>query len=294
MVIPRILGGLGNQLFVYAAARRLSIVNNVPIKLDVLSAYEKDPFKRKFSLHHFNIQKNYASAYESYAGKFGRIRRGMKRLANELKPLKNKDYLVEKSLFDEEIFNFKVKNKIYIDGYFQTERYFLDVASTIRQEFQIVTPHDDRNNQLAEAIKSTNSVCMHARRMYDLPGDAASASLSKVHALSEAYYSKAIAYVSERVSQPHFYCFGDHPEWFAARIKIDYPITVVKQNKGDDKNYEDLWLMSLCKHFIISNSTFAWWGAWLGGIGDKIVLAPNMAGWPQRMKIPEQWITIDS
>jgi hypothetical protein len=113
------------------------------------------------------------------------------------------------------------------------------------------------------------------RRLHGLPSKTDAKSNPSISSLSVEYYKKGIEIIAQKITDPVFYCFGDYPQWFVENIKIDYPITIINNNK-EEKDYEDLWLMSLCKHFIIANSTFSWWGAWLSNYHDKIVIVPDV------------------
>ena len=130
MVIARVLGGLGNQLFIYAATRRLALTNNVPLKLDIISGFKWDSdFKRKYLLHQFNIQAEIASQWDSFVSPCGRIRRNFLRRINKTVSFKNRFYITEESKeFDTRILQLKVRNRVYLEGYWQSEKYFKDIG----------------------------------------------------------------------------------------------------------------------------------------------------------------------
>ena len=275
MVIVRLQGGLGNQLFIYAAARRLSLKNNVPLRLDITSGFERDYYQRTYRLNHFNIKAEIASPYQSFNGISGRARRQILRIISRYGKFERRVYLDEESReFDPRLLNLKVKGIRYLEGFFAREQYFKDIEGVIRDDLQVVTKHDAENLALAEKIQSTNSVCLHVRRLRGLPSKTDAKSDPLNPALSVDYYKKGIEIIASQIADPVFYCFGDYPQWVVDNIKVDYPIIIINHNK-DEKDYEDLWLMSLCKHFIIPNSTFSWWGAWLSNYHDKIVIVPD-------------------
>jgi hypothetical protein len=300
MVVVRLKGGVGNQLFMYAAARRLSLHNNVPLKLDISSGFRHDYYQRDYRLNHFNIKAESASPYQSFHGSFGRVRRQILRMISRCYKFEQRPYLDEEfGEFDPRLLNLQVGGIIYLEGYWASERYFKDIEGIIRDELQIVTRHDAENLALAEKIHSTNSVCIHVRRLRGLPSKT-DATLDPFNpALSVDYYKKGIEIIASKIANPVFYCFGDYPQWLVENIKVDYPLIVINHNK-DEKDYEDLWLMSLCKHFIIANSTFSWWGAWLSNHNDKIVMVPdtniyhNLPGINlfEQDAIPSGWLTI--
>jgi len=136
-----------------------------------------------------------------------------------------------------------------------------------------------------------HEVAVHVR-WFDVPSSAGAG-----NAL-EMYYRRAIAFVEERIETPYYFLFSDFPA--AAREKLDLPVdrvTCVSHNKGDEGAYADLWLMSRCKHFITANSTFSWWGAWLGGSGPRTVVTPDLhtsgkAAWGFPGLIPLGWVRI--
>jgi hypothetical protein len=300
MVVVRLKGGLGNQLFMYAAARRLSLKNNVPLLLDVTSGFQNDYFLRNYRLNHFNIKAETASPYQSFNGILGRVRRQILRMISKCYKFDHRLYLDEKSRqFDVRLLNLEVNGIIFLEGYWASEKYFKDIEGSIRDDLRIVAKHDAENLAMAEKIQSTNSVCLHVRRLRGLPSTTDAKSDPSIPSLDIDYYKKGIEIIAGKISEPVFYCFGDHPQWFIDNIKIDYPITVIDYNKYE-KDYEDLWLMSLCKHFIIANSTFSWWGAWLSNHNDKIVIVPdaniyhNISGINifNRDNIPSGWLTI--
>ena len=300
MVIARLKGGLGNQLFIYAAARRLSLKINVPLKLDITSGFERDYYQRTYRLNHFNIKAEIASPYQSFNGILGRVRRQVLRIISRCCKFEQRVYLDEESgEFDPRLLNLKVKGIIYLEGFFAREQYFKDIEGVIRDDLQIVTRHDAENLALAEKIQSTNSVCLHVRRLHGLPSKTDAKLDPLISSLNADYYKKGIEIIARKIPEPVFYCFGDYPQWFVENIEINYPIIIINHNK-EEKDYEDLWLMSLCKHFIIANSTFSWWGAWLSNYHDKIVIVPDtniyvdLSGVSifKRDVIPAGWLTI--
>ena len=141
----------------------------------------------------------------------------------------------------------------------------------MREEFSFKQPATGRNLEAAAEIGACNAVSLHVRR-----GDyAADPVVMAMHGVcSLDYYARAVEYVLERVSKPVFFLFSDDPDWVRDHLKVRGSMRVVDQN-GPDSGSEDLRLMVQCKHHIIANSTFSWWGAWLNANPDKLVIAPK-------------------
>ena len=156
-------------------------------------------------------------------------------------------------------------------GYWQSEKYFVERSETIRSDFTFRIPLDVCNRELVATLDRANTVSLHIRR-----GDYANNSKTKAtHGLcSLDYYQAAVNYVAERVESPRFFVFSDDIAWAKENLKIKFPCQYIGHNQGTN-SYIDMQLMSLCKHHIIANSSFSWWGAWLNPNVSKIVIAPS-------------------
>ena len=300
MIIARLKGGLGNQLFIYAAARGIASKHNIPLIFDTISGSKRDFYRRgKPLLHHFNTKIEAASVYQCYEGVYGRIRRIISRNICKYLQFKYRFYVTESGnikRFDERLLNNKPIWDVYLDGYWQSEKYFKHIEDEIRQELTIVTLHDKENIALAERIRTENAVCIHARRLHGVANVANPHPNPSIKPLGLSYYLSAINFIGERIKNPVFFCFSDYPAWLQENMKLDYPVVFVTHNSvvGETKNYEDLWLMTQCKHYIIADSTFSWWGAWLSTNTYKIVCAPSITfGLFNRDWIPKDWHTIE-
>ena len=271
MIVVRLIGGLGNQLFRYAVARHLAEIHRTVLKIDI-SGFKTYKLHR-YSLWPFNIQESFASPEEVTAltvPKRGIAECVIKRVLRR-PPEPAPTYIREKKLFHFNPDILELPDGIYLDGSWQSEKYFADIENIVRQEFTVKTPPTGKNKELAEQITSRESVSLHIRR-----GDFVSNShTNQVHGTCDLdYYFRCVEHLTQTVKNPHFFIFSDDPEWARDNLKLPYPMTLVDHN-GADKNYEDLRLMSQCKHHIIANSTFSWWGAWLNQNPEKIVLAPK-------------------
>ena len=293
LVIPRILGGLGNQLFVYAAARRLALVNNAELAIDNVSGFRYDTqYQRHYQLDHFSIPCRMATSIERLEP-FSRIRRNLIRRWNRRIPFEQRRYLVQEGHeFDSRLLSLHPEKRLYLEGNWQSESYFKDVEPQIRQDLQIRPPTDAANLACANHISQQPAVAVHVR-FFDDPAS------TKGDNISNDYYSRAVQAMESKISGAHYFLFSDRPEVARGRIPItDNRITLVRHNQGDENAYADFWLMSQCQHFIIPNSTFSWWAAWLAGYQDKIIIAPKfeeregVTPWDFDGLIPDQWVKL--
>jgi hypothetical protein len=294
-VVARIWGGLGNQLFCYAAARRLAIANDAELVLDHVTGFKHDQvYKRQYQLDHFNIPCRKATSAERLEP-LARLRHYLIKKGNQCINFEARRYIAQSGNdFDPRLLTLKVRDVTYLVGYWQSEDYFNDVADTIRAELRIQPPLDEANMSMANAISVKSAVAVHFR-FFDTQEKATE------HNASEHYYVRAVKHMQKLVPDAHFFVFSDRPDLARARMVLpDHCMTLVHHNKEDSNSYADLWLMSQCQHFIIANSTFSWWGAWLAQFSDKQIIAPKFTiDHPERItswnfigQIPNQWIKL--
>lgn len=294
-IIPRIFGGLGNQLFCYAAARRMALVNNAELVIDDVSGFVYDDvYQRQYQLDHFNIPCRKAVAAERLEP-FSRFKRYLKRRWSQQRPFAQRSYLIQEGVdFDSRLLHFKPQGTTYLEGYWQSEGYFKDIADILRQDLQITPPTDHVNQAMAAQILSCLAVAVHVR-FFDEP------LTNGVNNAPSDYYSRAIEAMEHFAPAAHYFVFSDKPEVARARIPLsDDRITLVAHNQGDENAYADLWLMTQCQNFIIANSTFSWWGAWLAANANKQVIAPGfeiiggnkVTAWGFKGLLPKDWIEL--
>lgn len=281
MIITKLLGGLGNQMFQYAAGRTLAAKHNAEFKLDI-SAYETYKIQ-DYAINNLNIIENISTTKE--------IKEFKHKKFLKLIPIKNKKYIKEKEFtYDPDIFY--LSDNVYLEGYWQSVKYFQSIENIIRHDFKFKTQPQDKNLELSKIITNTNSISLHIRRGDYITNPVANA----VHGLcSLDYYEKSINYIAEKVENPQFFIFSDDAQWAKENLNIPFLTNIIDWNKNEN-SYEDMRLMSLCKHNIIANSSFSWWGAWLNQNSDKIVIAPekwfNTSKIDAKDLVPENWIKL--
>jgi hypothetical protein len=293
MVITRLAGGLGNQMFQYAAARRLAHVLQTTLKLD-LSYYDRQDL-RAYRLHSLQVQATIATPKEivEIRGKANHLAgKVISRLRQELNLVPGWTIIREPHMRPRNERVMTATGNVYLDGYWQSEQYFKEIEAIIRAEFALKQPVQRRSQEVARKIEAGDAVSIHIRR-----GDYVSNPETKrLHGTcSLHYYRQAAAMLEPRLAKPHFFIFSDEPDWAEANLKLGQPMTFVRHN-GPDQDYEDLWLMSLCRHHIIANSSFSWWGAWLSRNPKRVVFAPRnwfrRRGRNTRDLLPEDWLAI--
>lgn len=273
VVISQIIGGLGNQMFQYAAGRALAHRLSCEVQLDTSDF-------AGYSLHHgFEL----ATVFGIDCRQIDRETRdrllGWRRYGLTRRLLKRWPGLQagQPLMVCEPHFHYwpgweRLTSPVYLSGYWQSERYFCNCADLIRQDFQFRKPLDLRSLKIIEEIRSGVSVSLHVRR-----GDYASnPKTTAVHGLCEPpYYARAIKYLADRIGPVRLFIFSDDIDWARANLPLDsHPHIFVSHNKGAD-SWRDMLLMSLCQHHVIANSSFSWWGAWLNASPNKIVVAPK-------------------
>ncbi len=272
MIISQIIGGLGNQMFQYAAGRALSQQYGVPLRLDV-SGFAGYGLHQGFELQRvFNCPVETATEAEVRDILGWQFSSGIRRILARpgMKVFRRKCFVVEPHFhYWPEINN--VPRDCYLAGYWQSEKYFADAGSDIRADFTFKSPLTEMNAALSAEIGKVNSVSLHVRR-----GDYVSSNKNQAiyGACSLDYYQAAIQYISEYVEYPNFFIFSDDQAWVKDNLKMNFPCQYVDHNQGAE-SYNDMNLMSMCRHHIIANSSFSWWGAWLNPDPEKIVVAPK-------------------
>lgn len=255
-------------MFQYATARALALKHQTDLLADSRSF-------RTYRLHSYSIDRFNTQMVEADESSLNGFvlppeKRGL--LSVPWWHLKNRGRL---KLFHESGFQYQpgfesLGDNTYLRGYWQSEKYFRHIASQIREELTRPDPVDEQNQKVLDEITSVMAVSLHIRR-----GDYVSnLRTMKVHGVcSLDYYEKAARHVADCIEgSPVFFVFSDDPKWTRENLKLPFSMRFISHNSVADP-WPDLKLMSACRHHIIANSSFSWWGAWLNPSPDKIVVA---------------------
>ena len=287
MIIVKLMGGLGNQMFQYAAAKSLALLTQTKLKIDVSFLNDRTPREnftyRDFKLDIFKLSFQIATSNE--------IQRFLtKPFSNKkidrIRQKYNPHFIVRENSvnFNTELFN--QSHNTYLEGYFQSEKYFISFENEIRDDFIFNRPEAQLNLEMVQKIKDSNSIAIHFRR-----GDYISNPITnKFHGVCGIdYYKKAVESMNSKITDPVFFVFSDDIEWVKQNFKANGRVIYVDSSSES----EDLQLMSICKNHIIANSSYSWWGAWLARRNEQKVIAPkqwftNYALNPEDL-IPLRW-----
>lgn len=273
MIVAQGIGGLGNQLFKYATAKRFALELNTEIKFD-LSFYRNKNVEHIFKLGKFNTQFEIATDQEINQVKSkipnSILQRAFAKININNNQFNKPTHIIDYKYEPSEIINqINKDNSYYLQGWYANPVYFDDIKEILLNEFVPKSEFlSNSKNKIIIQLQNEESVAMHFRFGDYLTN-------SHFNKLTEMYYLSAIAKTKSDIIKPKYYIFSDdldRAEKIAKSLSINYEIV----NHGEEKDYIDLYLMSKCKHNIIANSTFSWWGAWLNSNMQKIVIAPKV------------------
>lgn len=308
MVVVKLIGGLGNQMFCYAVGKAMALEKKTELYIDKswINQMEIEKNIDLFGIDYFesnylvrNIKTN--RWFNLFDNKY--IWKIYKKFYMLFLNIEKSNILIEtKFNFHKEIFSNKFKNLYLKEGYWQSYKYFEKYSKQLREEYTFKKSVYLENKVLADEIFGLeNTVSIHIRR-----GDyIKNAHLNKIYGniCNEEYYLRAVEILNNKLKQPIFYVFSDDLEWAKKLFEnfdnirfVDNNLLNVKEEIGhQDKGYCDMYLMSLCKNNIIANSSFSWWGAWLNSNTDKIVIAPKKWFNDSRNTedlIPKEWVRV--
>ena len=301
MIIVRLMGGLGNQMFQYAAGLRLAHRHQTELKLDLSFLLDRSPREnfvyRDFDLVAFNFPISIASPEE--VRQFRRLRDSgsrnvLRRIANKLT---RRHYYFEHHLaFDPSVLD--LPDETYLEGYFQNESYFSDIEPMIRERFRL-TPDESKllpaTRRIAKKIRTDHAVCLHVRRADYVTN----AITNRYHGVcSVDYYQRGLTKLRSLEATGKTYVFSDDEDWCRETFTDTSQFEIVGNEHAGPRASTHLWLMTLCRHFLIPNSSFSWWAAWLSDSPKKVVVRPSQ--WLQAREsidvdiCPPRWIKISN
>lgn len=290
MIIVQLKGGLGNQMFQYAAGLSLATHHGVQVKVDVNQLRKPDEeigTFRAFDLQHITEPPIIATRAE-----IDQIlhQHPVKIFFQKLLPPHRRNVYRESSLRFDPAFR-KAGSRLYLKGYRQSEQYFKRIESVVRQQFQMKPERISHLTHFASELIQQPSVAVHIRR-----GDYTNKKVEAYHGTpGQDYYRAAIPRIEQQISNPKYFIFSDDIEWVRNNLQFNGEVSYVTGSITENQ-CEDFYLMSQCRHNIIANSTFSWWAAWLNDNPQKIVIAPkkwyNKPGLDTSDLIPAGWIRI--
>jgi hypothetical protein len=272
-VTVKLLGGLGNQMFQYAAARALADRTGSEMLLDVgdfatytLRRYELDTLRVRA-----RVQPP-ASVAQTAAAAPGPLARRAKALVQRFFPAWPQGVPV----YRERAFTFdpgllQQRPPVLLEGYWQSEKYFLDAAAAIRRDFTAAAEPDEANRAMLQRMQGTVAVSLHVRRGDYVTNPTAAAYHGTC---SPGYYRQAVDHIAQRCGPLTLFVFSDDQDWVRANMPFAQPTVHVDCNPPD-RGVWDMHLMKHCRHHVLANSSFSWWGAWLNPSPDKMVVAPR-------------------
>lgn len=272
MIIVRLQGGMGNQMFQYALGRSLAIKNNVPLGLDLTFLLDRTPIPnftfRDYQLNNFTIEativekKDIPFLYRKYnLGIFMRYIDFVRRKCFFTRGKEKKNYHFDSAILE-------LGPNAYLEGWWQNPKYFENIEDVLRKDFTLKNSLPPNIKNLIETIKKENSLCIHIRR-----GDYVGNMYHEV--VNKEYYDKAIDKIKSLTNIEKIYVFSDDIKWCEENMKFEFPTMFVGDEYAGANAEGHMVLMSSCNNFIIPNSSFSWWGAWLAENPNKIVVAPK-------------------
>ena len=270
MVTIRLKAGMGNQMFQYAFGLRMARALGVELRIDLSLLLDRargdQHVYRDYDLTIFDVPDDFSisptilrTLYKTKSSKVCKLTRQW--LA------RGKNYVKEPFFHvSEDILSNPKDNTIY-EGWWQSERYFLDISDEIRKVFTFKYPILESSKELLQKIEKTNSICINVRRTDFLKTD-------NLNTTNKNYFLTAAHKMAKSIENPHFFIFSDDVEWCAENLNSPYPTTLVDHSHKGIKFGNYMQLIKACKHFIIPNSSFAWWAVWLNENENKKVIAP--------------------
>jgi len=289
MIVVKLQGGLGNQMFQYAMAKAMAKLHVSSFELDLDFLLDRTTQAQGFVFRDYDLDVFAITPRIASAGK-ERTYSQPRFLDKILSGFKSK------TIYKEQFFHFDQKalsarQDVYLDGYWQSPQYFKSVEKELRTDFKFIHDIEFSSNKLHDDILNTDSICVNVRR-----ADFLTNSYHGVCGMS--YFEPAIHHLASSLSNPKIFIFSDDPQWCLDHFKSKFSMEVVDHSHKGFKFSNQLQLMVACKHFIIPNSTFAWWAVWLSNQKGSKVIAPTRwfadATIDTRDLIPDHWMRFNN
>jgi len=276
--VIRLFGGLGNQMFQYSLGRRLADETGREVRFDVENGFRRDVYGRRFALESLKTEIVLAASrdipvgmnwpnpwYRIASAAWSAMPGPWRRVIYERRPFH----------FDKTVAS-GAKGRAYYFGYWQNRGYFSSIEPLLRQEFTLRVPLRVQVLALMKEMRGCLAVSVHVRRNHGIgtDGRVMYEAREQFGTYEADYYQRAVELIRKESGTVCCYVFTDNPEWTKAHLRLPVPCRYVA-DQGRFSDQEEMLLMASCRHHVISNSTFSWWGAWLGDNPAKIVVAPQ-------------------
>ena len=286
-IIIRISNELGNQMFMYASALGIANKLDMDIIIDNESAYKSKKNISKYGLNNFSLTSVIAPDSKKFLGMYGYIKRKILKKINPY--IKNKVIFIEPkntkkiTRYNEEIYNLKLSENVFVEGYFESEKYFVDIKDKISSEFKFLNEAKYQKSTYFNEIGKSNSVSICLRQNRFIEGINRNNELNKNKSVKFTneqieYINQSISYIHKNVQKPTFFIWSNDLIDLKDNVFDEKINKVIHENeftKNLDKRALDMYLISQCNHHIVIPSSFNWWGAWLSKKQNKIVCRPS-------------------
>jgi len=293
IIVVRLYGGLGNQLFTYAAAKRLAVFNNCKLYIDSGSGFIRDHvYRRTYKLAAFELSASSTRLASLVGFLFTYLMKSVSIFNNQYHKY-NKFIVKQENLsFDSQLLFLRLSNAVLFEGFWQSEAYFKDIEFNIREEFTFKQSLVIDTISILNQINFERAVAIHVRHFND------NYHFNKGN-INDKYYERAINFFQNLIPDAEFWLFSDNPSKALCKFKsIKMRCIPISSVLKDSNEVKELFLMSQFRNFIIANSTFSWWGAWLNNSVDKKVVAPaeliesGEGSWGFEGLLPDDWIKL--
>jgi len=293
-VIAYLGGGVGNQLFIYASAWAFAQREGRELVLDVSDFARDTIYRRSCALQYFNVGKiplvDQPWTWDLIRRVYGACRRRFPAMPPRLGPILGETHYLR---YEPLAISGPARlfPAIYVLGYRQNEEYFADQAAGLRRKLEFAFAPSIEARRRAEEIRACNAVAIHFRQLHQVPSGKTSPNLD-IPQLGKSFYAEAIATMRKRMPDVRFFCFGDSLANIERFVGPAPDVVAAPPVSDGPPDISDLWLMTQCRHFIISNSTFGWWAAWLGARTKSLVFCPDTRGFVNGIAPARGWEVI--